>query len=258
MLWMAPYLSHEWETGTSSPVPRPGEVHIWRWQLEQPRAGIDKLCDYLDDAELKRAERFHFCRDRERFIVAHGVLRVILGGYLGMPPAHLQFLYRPFGKPELDPQACLSPLSFNVSHSGGLALLAITAAARVGIDVENVRRDLACEEIAARFFSPCEIAMLDRLPSEMRAEAFFHGWTRKEAYVKARGDGLSYPLDRFTVSLDPGNAQLLEVAEDPQDQEQWYLHSLVPGPGYVAALAVEQPVSVVRLWDVRQYMLTPV
>lgn len=204
---------------------------------------MEAMRDHLDHEELRRAERFHFRRDRELFIMAHGMLRVILGGYLAISPAHLQFIHGHYGKPELDPRCCLNKLSFNLSHSGGLALLAVTSGARVGIDVEHVRLDLAYEEIAARFFSPCEIAMFRALPPEKRPEAFFHVWTRKEAYVKARGHGLSYPLDRFTVSLDPVNAHLLDVAEGPLEREQWSLHSLAPVPGYVAALAIDEPES---------------
>ena len=252
-----PHPSPDWEPRTSSSAPGPGEVHIWRWQLDQRRTNVDSLCDYLDNVELGRAERFHCCRNRERFIVAHGMLRVILGGYLDMPPSHLHFVCGYFGKPELDPQRSSNGLSFNLSHAGGLALLAVTAGARVGVDLELVRRDIPCEEIADQFFSPCEIASLRALPPEMRSEAFFHGWTRKEAYVKARGQGLSYPLDRFTVSLDPANAELLDTADDPEDRERWFIHSPASGTEYVAALVVEQPVSVVLHWDAQQHIVTP-
>ena len=246
---IVPFPSYDWKPRTSTLALRPGEVHIWRWQLDQQRDNIQNLCHYLDQEEVRRAQRFRFCRDRERFIAAHGMVRVILGGYLDIPPAHLEFDYGPFGKPELDPRACPNPLSFNVSHSDGLALLAATAEAQVGIDVERLKLDLTYEEIAERFFSPREITMLRELPVEMRAEAFFHGWTRKEAYVKARGYGLSFPFDRFTVSVDPDAAELLDVIDDPQDRERWYLHSLGAGAGYVAALAVEQAESTILYRD---------
>jgi len=235
-----PYPSLGWEPRRSSSAPSPGEVHIWRWQLDQDRADIDGLRDYLDDVELGRAERFHFCRDREHFIVAHGLLRVILGGYLGIHPAHVSYLFGHYGKPEIDPRCYPNGLSFNLSHAGGLALLAVTIGARIGVDLEFVRPDLPCEEIAEQFFSRPEIASLRALPSEMRAEAFFQCWTRKEAYVKARGQGLSYPLGDFTVSLDLSNAELVEVTNDPRDRERWILHSLIPDADYVAALAVER------------------
>jgi len=238
---VAPSRSHDWEPRASAPVLRPGEVHIWRWRLGEQRADIDELDNYLDQEERRRAHQFHFFRDREHFIVSHGILRLILGSYLGMLPDHVQFLYGTFGKPELDPQSCPSYLSFNISHSAGLALLAVTTGAQVGIDVERIRLDMAYEEIVAQFFSAREIAMLRALPVEMRAEAFFYGWTRKEAYIKAKGYGLSLPLDRFTVSLDPTAAELLDVADDPRDRERWLLHSLIPGAGYAAALAVNEP-----------------
>lgn len=182
--------------------------------------------------------------------MARGTVRVILGRYLEIAPCNVRFSYTRFGKPSIDPEDSRSTLSFNVSHSHGLALLAVTRQGNVGIDLERIRRDWAYEEIAKFFFSPREIAMLWALPQEMRAEGFFNCWTRKEAYVKARGEGLSHPLDRFVVSLAPGEpAALLDVVDEPRDRERWFFQALTPAPDYAATLVVEKFAARLVCWD---------
>jgi len=200
--------------------------------------------------ERARARRFRFPRDRDRFIVARGVLRAILGRYLGVDPGRLRFRYSPYGKPALAGPFEDEGIRFNLAHSQGIALYAVSRGREVGIDVEYVRADLADERIAERFFSPREVATLRAVPAEQRREAFFHCWTRKEAYVKARGEGLSLPLDQFDVSLAPGEpAALLSTPGDPPEVTRWSLQALNPGPGYVAALAVEGNGWRLRCWQ---------
>lgn len=157
-----------------------------------------------------------------------------------MEPGRLNFCYGSHGKPALAEGSGEDALRFNVSHSHGLALFALTRDREVGVDLEYVRSDLELEEIAARFFSPQEAATLRSLPAEMRTEAFFAGWTRKEAYIKARGEGLSLALDGFSVSLVPGEpAMLLNTRGDPSEAARWTLRELKSGPGYAAALAAK-------------------
>jgi len=189
---------------------------------------------------LDRARRFHFQRDSERFIVTRGLLRCILGRYLGIEPGRLRFVYNSYGKPALATASDEGALCFNLSHSGGLALYAVARGRQVGIDLERIRAVPEIEQIAQRFFSSREYAAFRSLAAGLRQEAFYSCWTRKEAYIKARGQGLSLPLDQFDVSLVPGEpARLLDVRGDSQDGHHWLLRELEPGPGYVAALAVE-------------------
>ena len=229
-----------WSPPPESLVVAPDEVHVWRVALNQPAPQVQNLWQTLVAEERVRAMRFYFPRDREDFIVARGVLRALLGGYLKRHPSELCFSYSSYGKPALTTESGGATLCFNLSHSHGLALYAIAHRRRLGIDVEWIRPDLADEQIAKYFFSPREIAALCALPHELQTEAFFLCWTRKEAYIKARGEGLSFPPDQFEVSLIPGEpATLLCTQGDPHEAARWSLQELVPGPGYVAALAVE-------------------
>ena len=217
------------------------EVHVWRATLDRTPSQIQSFLHNLAADEQARAERFYFERDREHFIVARGVLRAILGGYLNRVPGCLSFCYSSHGKPALAGESDGDAIRFNVSHSHGVALYAVTRGREVGIDLERIRFDLAVAEIAERFFSRREVAMLRTLPAEVQRQAFFRCWTRKEAYIKARGEGLSLPLDQFDVSLAPGEpAAVLGTQRDPSEASRWSLQELTPAPGYVAALAVER------------------
>ncbi|MCL5670567.1 MAG: 4'-phosphopantetheinyl transferase superfamily protein [Acidobacteria bacterium] len=215
------------------------EVQVWRANLDQTPSQVQSFLHNLAADEQARAERFYFERDREHFIVARGVLRAILGGYLNRAPECLSFCYSAYGKPSLAGESDGDVIRFNVSHSHGIALYAFTRGTAVGIDLERIRFDLAVAEVAGQFFSPQEVAMLRTLPTEEQTLAFFRCWTRKEAYIKARGEGLSLPLDQFDVSLAPGEpAAVLGTQRDPSEASRWSLQELTPAPGFVAALAV--------------------
>jgi 4'-phosphopantetheinyl transferase len=215
------------------------EVHVWRATLDRPPSQIQEFLDNLATDEQARAERFYFERDREHFIVARGVLRAILGGYLNRPPESLSFCCSSHGKPALAGESDGDAIRFSVSHSHGVALYAVTRGREVGIDIERIRFDVAVAEISERFFSSREVAMLRSLRVEVQRQAFFNCWTRKEAYIKARGEGLSLPLDEFDVSLAPGEpAALLGTQRDPSEASRWSLQEITPAPGYAAALAV--------------------
>lgn len=229
-------------SGASAPPPfPPGEVHVWRIDLEGAVLA-PALLPLLWAEERDRAARFHFARDRDRFIVTRGALRCILAHYLVLSPHDVCFRYGPHGKPALDPGQNVADLRFNLSHTDGLALLAVAAERDLGIDVERVRTGMAREGIAEQFFTRAEVAALRALPPDIQDDAFFACWTRKEAYVKARGEGLSIPLDQFAVSLAPGEpAALLHVALAPDEVKRWSFHDLDAGPSYRAALLVEGP-----------------
>jgi 4'-phosphopantetheinyl transferase len=212
------------------------EIHVWRVSLRAlERAVLERLETTLSPEEKSRADRFHFSRDRDCFVGSHGILRELLGNYLQRPATELEFCYGPQDKPELRTNDRVSPIHFNLSHSQGLAVYAFSRGREVGIDVEMIRPDFAGEEIAERYFSGIELAELRALPSELRAEGFFLCWTRKEAYVKARGAGLQIPLGSFNVSLTPGQPEKLESS----DSSRWSLYSLQPAPRYVGAVVGE-------------------
>ncbi|MDK3158307.1 4'-phosphopantetheinyl transferase superfamily protein [Kamptonema cortianum] len=220
------------------------EVQVWRVFEGQQTFPLERLQAILSLEERERAAKFRFETDRDRFILARGLLRVLLSYYTGQAAADLCFRYGEFGKPELEPPA----VCFNVSHSPGLILYAVTRDRAVGIDVESIRTDFPDLEIAQKFFAPQEFAMLRQLPPEMRCLAFFWGWTCKEAYIKATGKGLSLPLNQFTVSLLPTEpAQLLSTVGDSPDR--WLLQALNLGENYAGALAVEGRDSQVKLLE---------
>lgn len=219
---------------------RIGDVHVWRSRLDQPDYKVKAFNQLLDPDELRRAARFRFERDRSNFVVARGILRSLLSTYLSLPAAEFHFNYGRFGKPELTETAGVASLGFNISHAHQLALFVFAWRRKVGVDVEYMCRNVSHEEVAGSVFSSREIEALRTLPADQRAQGFFNCWTRKEAYIKARGEGVSLPLDQFDVSLNPGEpAALLGTAFDPPDAGRWSLRELCPGPGYAAAIAVE-------------------
>lgn len=222
----------------------PREVQVWRVALEMDPAGLEVLQQTLAPEEKARAAQFHFPKDRRHFIAARGTLRDILARYLHRDPARLQFCYGPEGKPALAPGQA-PDVRFNLSHSHGLALFAVTRIGEIGIDVERIDADVARERVAERFFSPQEVSALRALPAHLQPVAFFNCWTRKEAYVKARGDGLRLPLDSFDVSLVPGAPAAFLRGAEPQ----WSLQALIPAPDYVGAIAAEGHGWPVRLWQ---------
>ena len=228
------------------------EVHVWRASLARTPAQFRRLFNGLAVDEQARAERFHFDRDRTHFVVARGVLRAILGRYLKQAPERISFQYGAFGKPAIAGAPDGNAIRFNVSHSRGEALYAVTRGREVGIDLERVRFDLAVAEIAGRFFSQREAATLRALPIEAQHQAFFRIWTYKEAYIKARGEGLSMPLNEFDVLPASGHADAtIGAASDPPEVSRWSVRPIAASPGYAAALAAEAGSWRVSCWQWR-------
>jgi 4'-phosphopantetheinyl transferase len=216
----------------------PAEIHLWLVPLDASPDTAASLEALLAPDEKTRAARFRFPEHRLSFIVARGMLRVLLGFYLGRAAADVEFSYTDFGKPRLLGN---SDIRFNVSHSGSFALYAMTRYGELGVDVEQHRVMDDLESIAERFFTPGELSDLLNVPLDGRTAAFFRCWTRKEAFVKAVGEGLSIPLDSFRVSIDSGEACLLHAP--PSESERWSLYDVTPMNGYAAALMAERPVS---------------
>lgn len=226
-----------WSTPPASLSLSSGEVHVWRARLEQSSEIQERLWRTLDDDERARASRFHFEKHRRRFVVARGFLRTLLGGYLRVEPEAACFAYGPYGKPLLAGEQGFSGLSFNASHSHESAVFAFAHEREIGVDVEYVKNDFAGEEIARRFFSANEVRQLMALPAEERAAAFFRCWTRKEAYIKALGSGLSHPLDQFDVSLHEP-AALVSDRKDAEATFRWSMFNLEFVEAYAGALVV--------------------
>jgi 4'-phosphopantetheinyl transferase len=224
------------------------EVHVWQTSLDMSASDLARLRGILSPDECARADRFHFEVDRRRGIIGRGYLRLLLGQILDLPANELQFEYDEFGKPALI-QGQRRALQFNVSHSGELILIAITTGRAVGVDVEQIRTDLDPDTIAARFFSASEREVLASLPRPARYRAFFACWTRKEAYLKAKGVGLSLPLDQFDVSFLPDEEpRLVATRPDPAEAPNWRLWALDLSSGYAGALAVSGPGRKIKCW----------
>lgn len=233
-----------WTEAPQSPSLEAGTVHVWRISLDQQDETLERFRRTLEPDELDRAGRFHFEKHRRHFVVARGFLRSVVARYLETQPESLRFAYGEYGKPAL---ATEHVLRFNLSHSHEVALLAVALDAELGVDVEHIRADFASEDIARRFFSRAEVEVFNALPREEQVAAFFRCWTRKEAYIKAIGKGLSQALDEFDVTLGPGaSAELLRAADD--DASRWVLRDVDVGEGYAAALMVERPVAEVQFF----------
>jgi 4'-phosphopantetheinyl transferase len=223
-------------TGETGPI-RFGsrEVQIWGIWLTASELAHAYYRSTLSLDERQRAERFSFENLRRSFTLSRGGLRILLAHYLGCPPTEIKLIYGPKGKPALRDAF---RIRFNASHSGQMALYAFTLDCELGVDVERIRKMDDSESIAARFFAPGEVSELLALKPDDRGLAFFRCWTRKEAYVKAIGDGLSIPLDRFQVTLLPGDpARFIQIASEMGTASDWTLHHLELVPGYVGALA---------------------
>jgi 4'-phosphopantetheinyl transferase len=212
------------------------EIHVWRAELDYEGAELQQLSDLLAPDEQQKAARFHFEKDRNHYSTARGLLRLILSSYVSQDPKNLRFTYNAYGKPALDSGL----LQFNVSHSHGLALYAVARYHQIGIDLEHMRTDFRWRQIVEQYFSAQEFNALLQLPESQQIKAFFDGWTRKEAFIKAKGQGLSIPLNQFDVSLSPAEpAALLHTQWDPSEAAQWTLHALNPGENYAGAIAIQ-------------------
>jgi 4'-phosphopantetheinyl transferase len=239
--------SIKWEVPQATLTLGEGEIHVWRASIEIEPHVRAELEGTLSPDETLRAHRFHFSRDRNAFITARGILRRLLGMYLNRPARQVGFRYGRFGKPELCFQRSDQPIRFNLSHSHGLAVLAFSQGREIGIDLEFCRSDVATEKIVAHYFSAREIEEWRALPSESRAQGFFNCWTRKEAYIKALGEGLQVSLDSFDVTLTPGGPAMFRRGVE----SQWHLCAFAAEKDYPAALAYSGSLCEVRFlsWD---------
>jgi len=214
---------------------KPGIVHLWQRSLRATEASIQACHDLLLPEEREKASRYRVERPRGDYILTRGTLRSLLAKYLHTTPREITFQYTEYGKPYL----ANSGLHFNVSHTEGLALLAFVWKRSIGVDVERVRPQTDAKTLAERFFSLHERRNLRDLTGDELHDAFFRCWTRKEAYIKAVGEGLSLPLHQFDVSIEPNPAEaLIATRPDAIEANRWTIRNVPVATGYAAALAV--------------------
>lgn len=237
----------EWQPAQSILAIVPGEVHIWRFRLDIWGDCLERLAELLSEDEADRASRYRFDRDRRRFIVHRALVRLVIAGLINASPRRLAFELLPAGKPTIKSEA---GLEFNSSDTAELGVVAAAIGSPLGIDVEWVRSDMDHLRVAERFFSSAERRALQAVVLQQRSKAFFLAWTRKEAYIKALGAGLSLPLNRFDVSLTPGEpARLLAAGDGLPGPDEWQLMNLDVGHGCAGALCMPVGNWTLRLWD---------
>jgi 4'-phosphopantetheinyl transferase len=220
----------------------PGEVHVWRIPLDRDPGNVRRATALISPDEIERMLRFRFDVHRDRFALRRAGLRILLARYLDIEPDRVGFTFSPRGKPEIATPDGDPGLRFNLSDSADLALVGIVRGRRIGVDVEHARRVREMDSIARRHFSPREYEEYLKSPPSGRTACFYNAWTRKEAWLKARGDGLWAGLSGFDVTLAAGSEPRLRVVHgEPGEAERWRLHAFTPAPGYVAAVAVDDP-----------------
>lgn len=227
-----------WPESDAPPELKGTDVHVWAFPLRVTPERLVTLRALLTRDELAKADRIVVAVKREQSAVSRGVARTLLSAYTGVPAADLRFRYGDKGRPHLDGAG--EELVFNVSHSGDVGMLAVTRAGELGVDVERLDPKVDLIGIGRRFFSPIEHADLVTQEGDALTRAFFRAWTRKESYLKARGTGLSLPLDGFDVTLLPEQEpRLLATRFDPGNAARWTLTELDPCDGYVGALCAD-------------------
>lgn len=236
----------KWTETSISPSLKDGEIDVWKVDLECDPRDLDSLFELLSGEEKARADRYVFAKDREHFIAGRGMLRKIIGGYLDKSPDEIRFSVRHYGKPDLSGEAI--DLRFNVSHSCGIAVIAVSLKREIGVDIEFVNTNFDVFSVAKSIFSTEEISRMESLPSNLQTATFFAGWTRKEAFLKAMGDGLSSPEELQTaVSFISGEDISYRSVENNKIKD-WSLTSFEIQENFKAALVVEGNVGTVRFW----------
>lgn len=225
---------------------QPDEAHVWSVSKCEHENRVQAYWDILDETERDRAMKFRFLKDRLCFIIARGVLRNLLATYIYVSPEDITFSYGYNGKPYIDHK---SDIQFNVSHSGDTIILGFVQKYDIGIDVEHTKRPVEVEKVARCFFSNEEISSLLSLDPTYHTQAFYNCWTRKEAFIKALGSGLAFPLDQFVVSLDSTKeATLIDTKWDAKEKEKWVLQSMEPQQDYIGAISIKGTIDIIQTW----------
>lgn len=239
-----------WTTWRARTALQENEIHLWRIPLDQPAHVSNHLKTTLSLDEMQRANRFYTQQLRDQWTIARGSLRRLLSLYLEVKPEDIRFSTNEYGKPAIERPAHGQRLQFNLSHSADIALYAFMYDRSIGVDVEQMRVDVDYEAVAQYHFSPVENQILCTIPQKKRLQAFYHCWTRKEAYIKARGAGLAISLDQFDVSFQPERpAALLASREDPYEVARWSFRDIQAGARYAGALVVEGRIEGLKCWQ---------
>ncbi len=222
------------------------EVQLWYFKVDEFLKDVESYANLLSLKETARANSFKFAKDRTVYILARGLLRILSGRYLNEIPKKIKFDYGEYGKPGYKFQ---TPIKFNISHSGNMIVMAFARNCEIGVDIEKIKEDFDVIDIAQHFFSPDEIQTLKALPEHEQIYGFYRCWTRKEAFIKAKGSGLSFSLTSFSVSLDADRAKLLRTDWAAAERKEWKLFTFTPAKDYLGALSVREEVNSVRVFD---------
>lgn len=245
--------SVDWTEPRTVPVLGKDEVHVWLASLDAKPDEVSRYYQVLSEDERDRADRYRFEWVRTHFIKGRWLLRQLLSHYVAISASDLKFRTGTYGKPELNQRIAGQDISLNLSHSKGMALFAFSRGLELGVDIEWICPESVTDELIRHVFSPTEQKVLFSLSSSSRIQGFFNGWTRKEAYLKGRGDGLYFPLKSFTVRLHPAeSAELIWVEDDPEEVTRWSLRELPAPLGYAAALAVKG-----KNWSITHLQFSP-
>ena len=244
-------MTKTWQTAPDDLELLPHHVDIWLTSTEPEEEQVRAYAKYLSQAELARAQKFRPKTAYREYIITRGLLRQALSETAGLDLGGVDFMYGEHGKPCLDARVSEETVAFNVSHSHGLALVALTLGGRLGVDLEKIRPEVEWRELAGRYFSEAEFRDLENRPQGDGLKAFYACWTRKEAFVKALGAGVSYGLKQFDVSVGPEeDYAALTIRSQDEDAAAWLVKNLPVPDSHVAALAVDRPACGFRLWHV--------
>lgn len=223
------------------------DIHIWR--VISPIKDKEYYWTYLSPDEKNRANKFYFTKDHDRYVCSRGILRCLLALYTEVTPSIIEFSYSSYGKPMLSHKFITkcSSLFFNVSHSHQCILYAFAKKNKIGIDVEY-KKSIDFQEIAKQFFSNSEYNQIINATSELKEKLFYTLWTCKEAFVKALGEGLFFPLNEFDVRIDPPIAKIIKIKNDTAPAKDWALQAFIPAENYIAAFAVNDAIANVHYW----------
>lgn len=225
----------------------PKTIHFWYSRFDLDNSRLPYYNTLLSNDEKRKANKFRFLVDRQKYATFRGILRILLSRYLDKNPEEILFKYGAFGKPDVETNTAMR---FNISHSGSMAVFGFVQNYDIGVDVEKIKNDFNALELATNFFSEEEIKALSRTNENERFQAFYRCWTRKESFIKAVGQGLSYPLDSFAVSMDNDHtAEFLRIEGILQPEPIWQLHSFRPAEGYIAALSIKGNPDNIQFFD---------
>jgi 4'-phosphopantetheinyl transferase len=228
------------------------EIHIWFINFNINKAEFNFLNNFLSEDEILKASKFKFEKDKNSSIITRGALRLLSGKYLGLNPQEIEFKYGDFGKPVFNFE---TPLKFNLSHSGNMAVIGFCLHEDIGVDIEVMKANFDVFDIASNYFSSSEIEVLKTLPTEEHTKGFYRCWTRKESFIKAKAKGLSFPLDSFSVSIDSDiKAELLETKWDYSEKEFWKLFTFSPQENYIGAVSVKGQIQEVKYFNFNEFL----